>query len=108
MELGADDLRFTLEEGIEFLKRHTAGKHLAYRDMQTLVKRTGGWITGLVLAAHALTQQGDHSRFVETFTGAHSLLREYFTENVLHRQPPEVQGFPAQDIDPEPADRAIV
>jgi LuxR family maltose regulon positive regulatory protein len=93
VELGADDLRFTLEEGIEFLKQHTFGKHLAYRDMQTLVKRTGGWITGLVLAAHALTQQGDHSRFVETFTGAHSLLREYFTENVLHRQPPEVQGF---------------
>jgi LuxR family maltose regulon positive regulatory protein len=92
-ELGADDLRFTLEQGIEFLRQHTAGEQLVYRDMQALVKRTGGWITGLVLATHALTQQGDHSRFVETFTGSHTLLREYFTENVLHRQPPEVQTF---------------
>ena len=92
-ELGADDLRFTLEESLEFLRQHPAGKHLAYRDRQTLVKRTGGWITGLVLATHALTQPGDHSRFVETFTGAHTLLREYFTENVLHRQLPEVQTF---------------
>ena len=107
-ELGADDLRFTLEEGIEFLRQHTAGKHLAYRDMQTLVKRTGGWITGLVLATHALTQQGDHSRFMETFTGC-----AYPAAGILYRKcaASATAGgadIPAQDIDPETSDRAIV
>lgn len=93
VELGANDLRFTLEEGIEFLSQHTPGLHLAYSEMQTLVKRTEGWVTGLVLATCALTQQEDCSRFMETFTGAHSFLREFFTESVLVREPPEVQRF---------------
>ena len=93
VELGAGDLRFTQEEGIEYLRQHPAGKHVAYRDMLALVKRTGGWITGLVLATHTLAQPGDHTSFAETFTGSHTLLREYFTENVVHRQPPEVQTF---------------
>jgi LuxR family transcriptional regulator, maltose regulon positive regulatory protein len=93
VELGVDDLRFTLEEGIEFLRENTPGQQLAYSNMQTLVKRTGGWITGLVLATHALAQPGDHARSVETFTGSHTLLREYYMENVLYWQPPEVQTF---------------
>jgi LuxR family maltose regulon positive regulatory protein len=93
VELGADDLRFTLEEGIAFLKQHTDGRYLTYSDMQALGKRTGGWITGLVFACHALTQPGDHSKFLEAFTGSHPLLREYFTENVLQRQPLDVQTF---------------
>ncbi len=93
VELGAEDLRFTLEEGIAFLKQHTNGRYLTDSDMQALVKRTGGWITGLVFACHALTQPGDHSKFLETFSGSHPLLREYFTENVVQRQPPDVQIF---------------
>jgi LuxR family transcriptional regulator, maltose regulon positive regulatory protein len=93
IELDIDDLRFTPEEGIEFLRQNTPGQPLAYGDMQTLIKRTEGWITGLVLATSALTQQEDRSKFMETFTGAHSLLREYFTESVLHQQSSEMQVF---------------
>jgi LuxR family maltose regulon positive regulatory protein len=93
VELEVDDLRFTPEQGVAFLQQQILGQSLAYSDMQMLVKRTQGWITGLVLATHALTQPGEPSRFVETFTGAHPLLREYFTENVLQRQPAEVQTF---------------
>jgi len=93
VELGIDDLRFTMEEGIEFLSRHMSGKNLANGDKQKLVKRTEGWITGLVLATSALAQEEEPPRFVETFTGAHLFLREFFSENVLNQQPPEMQLF---------------
>lgn len=92
VELGTDDLRFTLEEGVEFLLQYTPGPKLAYSDMQALVKRTEGWITGLVLATCALTQQDDRARFVETL-GAHPPIREFFTESALHGQPWEVHTF---------------
>lgn len=91
VELGINDLRFNLNEGIEFLRQHTPAQALALGDMQKLVKRTEGWITGLVLAASALSQQEDHSGFIETFNGSHPLLREYFWENVLSFQPPGLQ-----------------
>lgn len=92
-ELNADDLRFTLEEGTEFLRRHLPERRLAYGDLQTLVRRTAGWATGLVLATYGLAQQEDQFKFIQTFTGAYPLLREYFREEVLHRQPLEVQAF---------------
>lgn len=92
-ELRTDDLRFTLEEGIEFLWQHTLGQRLAYSDMQTLVKRTEGWVTGLTLATFALTQQEDRRQSMATFTGAHTYLREYFMESVLCQQPLDVQAF---------------
>jgi LuxR family maltose regulon positive regulatory protein len=92
-ELGTEDLRFTAAEGVEFLVQHTPERHLAYGDMQALVSRTEGWITGLVLAGVALTQREDHSRFPETFTGTHPLLREFYSQRVLRLQPPEVRTF---------------
>jgi LuxR family maltose regulon positive regulatory protein len=92
-ELGPDDLRLTLDEGIEFLRQHTVGQQLAYSDMQALVKDAEGWITGLVLAASALDQQESRSGFMETFSGARALVRDFLTENVLARQPPEMQAF---------------
>ncbi|MFN2270380.1 MAG: LuxR C-terminal-related transcriptional regulator [Anaerolineae bacterium] len=92
-ELEADDLRFTLEEGIDFLVRHTLERPLAYDDMQVLFKRTQGWVAGLTLATLALSKQGDHGQSIASFTGAHTYLREYFMESVLSQQPPPVQAF---------------
>jgi len=93
LELGVNDLRFSPEEGIEYLKRHTHGKKIALSEMQRLVKRAEGWITGLVLATCALNQQEDRSEFVETFTGAHTLVRDFLLESVLSQQQPELQTF---------------
>lgn len=90
-ELTADDLRFTLEEGVSLLSASQAP--LAYDDAQALVRRTGGWGAGLTLARLALAQQGDAPCAVASFTGAHSYLRDYFVESVLSRQPPPVQSF---------------
>ncbi len=92
-ELELEDLRFTLEEGIDFLQQHIADPPLAYGDMEALVKRTGGWAAGLTLAVLALNKQQDRRRFLDTFSGAHLYLREYFMETALQQQPTAVQTF---------------
>ncbi|MCW5864602.1 MAG: AAA family ATPase [Anaerolineae bacterium] len=92
-ELDADELRFTLPEGISFLQQHITAEPLAYGDMETLVRRTGGWVAGLKLAVLALNKQPDRRRVIDTFSGAHVFLREYFTETALRQQPEAVQSF---------------
>lgn len=92
-ELETDDLRFTLEEGIDFLVQHTPERPLAYGDMRALVNRTEGWAAGLTLATLALDKHDDREQWMETFTGAHTYLSEYFMESVFSRQPPAVQTF---------------
>ncbi len=92
-ELELEDLRFTLPEGIDFLQKHVNGEPLAYGEMETLVQRTGGWAVGLKLAALALNKQQDRRHIIDTFSGAHIFLREYFMETALSQWPPAVQTF---------------
>ena len=92
-ELEMDDLRFTMEEGIDFLQQHISENPLAYGDMETLVKRTSGWVAGLMLAVLALNKQQDRQHFLDNFNGAHIFLREYFLESVLHQQTDAVKEF---------------
>lgn len=93
VEIDANDLRFTLEEGINYLLQYHHDPPLAYADMEKLVKHTEGWAAGLTLAALALGKQGDPRHFIDTFSGAHIYLREYFMETVLQHSTPEVQTF---------------
>jgi len=90
-ELGATDLRFTLEEGLSYLSQHLSAT-LVYSDMQAIFKRTEGWPAGLTLAILALDTPDAQDQSLTTF-GAHTYLREYFIENILDRQPPSVQEF---------------
>ena len=93
IELDANDLRFTLEEGIDYLQQYQQETLLAYDDLVKLVKHTEGWAAGLTLAALALNKQENPHQFVDTFSGAHIYMREYFMETVLERCSPEVQAF---------------
>ncbi|MCA9971609.1 MAG: tetratricopeptide repeat protein [Anaerolineales bacterium] len=92
-ELELDELRFTLPEGIAFLQQHIVDPPLAYGDMEALVKRTGGWAAGLKLAVLALNRQEDRRRVLDTFSGAHLFLREYFMETALRQRSKAVQSF---------------
>ena len=92
-ELDAGDLRFTLEEGIHYLQQYPYAPPLAASELEKLVKHTEGWAAGLTLTALALGKQEDRRQFIDTFSGAHIYLREYFMETVLQRSSPEVQTF---------------
>jgi len=92
-ELDANDLRFTLEEGIDYLLQYPQDPPLARIDIEKLVKHTEGWAAGLTLAALALSKHGNRHQFIATFSGAHIYLREYFMETVLQHSTPEVQDF---------------
>ncbi|MHC1770599.1 MAG: LuxR C-terminal-related transcriptional regulator [Flexilinea sp.] len=92
-ELEVNDLRFTESEGVNFLKKYPQDPPLAYDDLEKLVKHTEGWATGLTLTVIALGKQADRRQFIETFSGAHIYMREYFMETVLQHCTPEIQSF---------------
>lgn len=97
-EIRQEDLRFTALESAEFLEK-VMGLKISARDVDALERRTEGWITGLQLAAIAmqspLSMQGqeDVQRFVQEFTGSNRYVLDYLAQEVLERQPREIQDF---------------
>jgi len=97
-ELRAMDLRFTPSEAAEFLNQ-VMGLALSAKDIAALEARTEGWIAGLQLAALALQGtistrgQQDVSGFIQSFTGSHRFVLDYLVEEVLERQPENIQTF---------------
>jgi LuxR family maltose regulon positive regulatory protein len=97
VEIRAGDLRFTFEEASSFLNQ-VKGLDLSGQALDTIITRAEGWITGLQFAALALSGLSGHDRqhFIQNFSGAHRYMGDYFTEQVLHRQPPDLQAFMLQ------------
>jgi LuxR family transcriptional regulator, maltose regulon positive regulatory protein len=91
-ELRAADLRFTPAEAAEFLER-AAGVDLSADDIEALETRIEGWIAGLQMAAISLRGLPDAAGFIRSFTGSHRFVLDYLLEEVLQRQPAEVQAF---------------
>ncbi len=92
-ELDINDLRFSSSEGVFFLKQYQQGPPIAYDDLEKLVKHSEGWAAGLTLSALALAKQEDRRQFIDTFSGAHIYMREYFMEMVFQRCTAETQSF---------------
>ncbi|HEX7434893.1 MAG TPA: AAA family ATPase [Anaerolineaceae bacterium] len=92
IEIRAKDLRFTTEEAASFLNQ-VMGLNLSADDVAALEARTEGWVAGLQLAAISLNERSDISGFVKAFTGSHVYIAEYLIEEVLQRQPEDVQAF---------------
>ncbi|HEY3289543.1 MAG TPA: LuxR C-terminal-related transcriptional regulator [Anaerolineae bacterium] len=92
-ELEAKDLRFTQDEAAHYIKQYTQSAPLSNEDIAELAKHTEGWAAGLTLSVLAMSRQEDQRRFIDTFSGAHIYMRDYFMETVLQRTSPEVQYF---------------
>jgi LuxR family transcriptional regulator, maltose regulon positive regulatory protein len=95
VELRALDLRFTVEETRRFLNE-SMGLELAPEAVGRLTERTEGWITGLQLAALSLQGRPDAEEFIAAFSGSHRAIVDYLVEEVLAREPEEVQAFLAR------------
>jgi len=92
LEIGADDLRFTLDEAASLLKE-LEGPELSAEDVSALNARTEGWAVGLKMAALSLRRQQDIPGFIAAFTGSQRYIMDYLIEEVLQQQPKEVQDF---------------
>ncbi len=91
-EVRAADLRFNPAEIAAFLC-DGMGLALSAADLARLGERTEGWITGLQLAGLSMQGRGDPSAFVADLSGSHRFILSYLAEEVLARQPAEVQEF---------------
>jgi LuxR family maltose regulon positive regulatory protein len=91
-ELREADLRFTPDEAAVFLNQ-VMHLRLAAEDVAALAARTEGWITGLHMAALSMQGREDIAGFIAAFTGSHRYILDYLVEEVLYRQPEEVQTF---------------
>jgi len=91
-EVRADDLRFTPDEAAAFLNR-TMGLGLSAEQVQALDERAEGWIAGLQMAALSMRGRDDVDGFIRAFAGTHRFIMDYLLEEVLAREPEEVQAF---------------
>src|ERR671917_279240 len=91
-ELRAADLRFTPEEAATFFNQ-VMGLELSAEDTSELEGRTEGWIAGLQMAALAMRDRADVSGFIAAFAGSNRYVLDYLAEEVLARQPEELQTF---------------
>jgi LuxR family maltose regulon positive regulatory protein len=90
--LRADELRFTLEETMMFLKA-IAGLAFAEEEVAMLEEYTEGWIAGLQLVALSLKGRSDSAAFIAAFTGSHRYILDYLTDEVISQQIEAVQQF---------------
>lgn len=92
VEIRADRLRFTRAEAERLLNgSHDLG--LSDDEVDRLLNRTEGWITGLALAVLSLADRDDKREFVARFAGTQAHLVEYLVSEVLARQSDEVRDF---------------
>jgi LuxR family maltose regulon positive regulatory protein len=91
-ELRAAELRFTAEEVAALLNR-SIGLNLSRDEVAALEEETEGWAAGLQLAALSIQASSDANSFIRAFSGSHRFVLDYLAEEVLRRQPENVQTF---------------
>jgi DNA-binding CsgD family transcriptional regulator len=91
-ELRQRDLALTLPETAELFT--ALGEHrLAASEVETLWRRTEGWVAGLRLAAAGLQDRADVSAAVAEFSGRTPVVADLLADELLHRVPEEVSEF---------------
>ena len=99
-ELRQADLRFQPAEVAGLLNR-VLDLGLSSEQVATLTSRTEGWIAGLQMASLALQSlaarpehaPGDADALIQSFSGTHRYVLDYLLEEVLQRQPEQIQAF---------------
>ncbi len=95
IEIRTRELRFAPEEAAALVDA-VADVRLTGPDLDDLMERTEGWPAGLHLAALTLRGQPSPHAFVRQFTGDNRFIVDFLAEEVLSRQPREIQQFLAR------------
>ena len=94
-EVRAPELRFAPAQAAA-LVRTVAAVDLSQADLADLVERTEGWPAGVYLAALSLRGHSSPGAFVRQFTGENRFIVDFLAEEVLSRQPAQIQQFLAR------------
>jgi LuxR family maltose regulon positive regulatory protein len=91
------DLRFDESEAVAFMSG-TMGLSLSAGAISTLNERAEGWVAGLQMAALSLQglEEDQAAERIKTFSGSHHYVIDFFAEEVLRRQLPQLQQFMCQ------------
>ncbi len=92
LEVRTDQLRCTPEETKAFL-HEVMGLSLPDETIQEMTARTEGWLVGLQLLGLSLPDQLNSEELLKEISGNQSYILEFLTEEVLRRQPQEIQTF---------------
>ena len=92
VEIRQRELRFTPADTAA-LVHAVAGIQLTEPDLADLVARTEGWPTGVYLAVLSLRGHPSPGAFVRRFAGENRFAVDFLAEEVLSRQPGEIQQF---------------
>ncbi|MDM7487634.1 LuxR C-terminal-related transcriptional regulator [Rhodococcus sp. CSLK01-03] len=90
-EIRAEALRFDATEAAALLADHDVA--VGPDELETLVAKTEGWAAGLRLAALSLRTSDDVAATVAALAGDERSVADYFAEEVLASQDPELMEF---------------
>jgi LuxR family maltose regulon positive regulatory protein len=91
-EVRTAQLRFTKKEAAAFLNDRM-GFDLSSDGIAALETRTEGWVASLKLAALSMQGRHDLPEFIAKFSGSNRYVIDYLVDEVMARQPEEVQSF---------------
>ncbi|WXL24943.1 LuxR C-terminal-related transcriptional regulator [Ectopseudomonas mendocina] len=91
LELNEQDLRLTDDECTQLLALQ--GRDLPAEDRAILLQRSEGWVAGLRLWALAAGEACDKDKLPDHMQAGDGLIHDYLLEEVIERQPAEVQTF---------------
>lgn len=92
VELVADDLRFDIEETKAYFNQCT---ELTFNNIELLdiFQRTEGWAAGMRMAALSIDNKLNGTKVALDMSGKQRHVADYFFEEVLSKQPKDVQQF---------------
>jgi LuxR family maltose regulon positive regulatory protein len=92
LEIDPGLLRFSLEETQSFLEKHLDAR-LMPEEVAKLYQDTQGWPAIVWLAIGAMKAQRTSAGFIADFNGSNAAVAEFFSQELLQEQAPEVQEF---------------
>lgn len=94
-KLDVGDLRFDVREAAELFRLWKDASY-TQEQIELLVQRTEGWVTGLKLAALSLRKAEQLAVIIQDVAGDSGWIAQYLLEEVYHSLEPAVQDFLAK------------